>query len=97
VSAELEPTRYRPSDEQTFARLVPAGPPVPVCEALGYEAMALIIDAVAAEGPDRPEIIDEVLGTRDRRSRIGTYSLTPEGDIRPENVGFAPCAPQAQR
>jgi ABC-type branched-subunit amino acid transport system substrate-binding protein len=97
VSAELEPGRYRPSDEQTFARLVPAGRPVAVCAALGYEAMALILDAVAEVGTDRPEIVDEVLSTQDRNSRIGTYSLTPEGDIRPENVGFAPCARPAQR
>ena len=97
VSADLEPGRYRPSDEQTFARLVPAGEAVAVCAAHGYEAMALILDAVAAAGAERPEIVDEVLGTRDRRSRIGTYSLTPEGDIRLKDVGFAPCAPQAQR
>ncbi len=97
VSAELEPGRYRPSDEQTFARLVPAGEPVAVCAAHGYEAMALILDAVEAAGAERPEIVAEVLATRDRRSRIGTYSLTPAGDIRPENVGFAPCARQAQR
>ena len=97
VSAELEPGRYRPSDEQTFARLVPAGKPVTVCAALGYEAMALILDAVAAVGADRAEIVDEVLATQNRESPIGTYSLTPEGDIRPTDEGFAPCARQAQR
>ena len=97
VSAELEPGRYRPSDEQTFARLVPPGKPVVVCAALGYEAMALILDAVAEVGADRAEIVDEVLATQNRESRIGTYSLTPEGDIQPQDVGFAPCARQAQR
>ena len=97
VSAELEPGRYRPSDEQTFARLVPAGEPVAVCAAHGYEAMALILDAVAEAGAERPEIVEEVLGPATADSRIGTYSLTPEGDIRPKDVGFAPCAPQAQR
>ena len=97
VSAELEPGRYRPSDEQTFARLVPAGEAVAVCAAHGYEAMALILDAVSVAGAERPEIVDEVLGIRNRDSRIGTYSLTPEGDIRPKDVGFAPCAPQVQR
>jgi branched-chain amino acid transport system substrate-binding protein len=97
VSAELEPGRYRPSDEQTFARLVPAGEPVAVCAAHGYEAMTLILDAVVEAGAERPEIVEEVLGTRDRGSRIGTYSLTPQGDIRLKDVGFAPCAPQARR
>ena len=97
VRAGLEPGRYRPSDEQTFARLVPAGEEVAVCAAHGYEAMALILDAVAAAGAERPEIVEEVLGTRNRDSRIGTYSLTPEGDIRRKDVGFAPCAPQARR
>ena len=76
---------------------MPAGEPVAVCAAQGYEAMALILDAVAEAGAERPEIVEEVLGTRDRDSRIGTYSLTPEGDIRPKDVGFAPCARQAQR
>ena len=97
VSAELEPGRYRPSDEQTFARLVPIGDPVPVCAAHGYEAMALILAAVTEAGAERPEIVEDVLATRNRRSRIGTYSLTPEGDIRRKDVGFAPCAPQARR
>jgi ABC-type branched-subunit amino acid transport system substrate-binding protein len=97
VSADLEPGRYRPSEEQTFARLVSAGESVVACSALGYEAMALILDAVAEVGADRAEIVDEVLATKHRRSPIGTYSLTPEGDIRPKDVGFAPCARQAQR
>jgi branched-chain amino acid transport system substrate-binding protein len=97
VSAELEPGRYRPSDEQTFARLVPAGEAVPVCAAHGYEAMALILAAVTEAGAERPEIVEEVLGARKRNSRIGPYSLTRAGDIRLKNVGFAPCAPQARR
>lgn len=71
--------------------------PIASWDVYGYEAMALILDAVAAVGADRAEIVDEVLATQNRESPIGTYSLTPEGDIRPTDEGFAPCARQAQR
>lgn len=51
--------------------------------AYGYEAMALIIDALkrAGEGArDRRRVIEALLATRGRRSLLGTYSLTGGGD-----------------
>lgn len=96
VSAELEPGRYRPSDEQTFVRLVPSEMSAGICAAYGYEAMSLILEAVRSEGADRRQVIDAVLATEGRRSRIGTYSITEPGDIRFDNQNSDPCARPAQ-
>ena len=144
VSESLSPERYRPSDDQTFARLVPndvrlrraaASLPAPAqvaatpAEALagcgagdaatrvvlpfrersrlgaparafldayrrrfgqagnaaayGYEAMALLLDAIERAGDagsDRSAVIDEVLATRERQSILGEYSIDEDGD-----------------
>jgi branched-chain amino acid transport system substrate-binding protein len=51
--------------------------------AYGYEAMALVLDAIeraGAEGEDRSAVIDELLATSDRESILGTYSIDPAGD-----------------
>ncbi len=44
----------------------------------GYEAMALILDAIAAGG-DRAAIVDAARATRDRDSVIGRYSIDADG------------------
>jgi ABC-type branched-subunit amino acid transport system substrate-binding protein len=114
VSARRTPERYRPEEERTFVRLVPAGPrdgggarfrppeqlpavdgfrfepafarrfgrPPSVPAAYGFEAMDLILDAVAVAGDSREEVREEVLGTAARRSILGTYSFDESGDIR---------------
>jgi ABC-type branched-subunit amino acid transport system substrate-binding protein len=137
----VDPDVYRPSDEQTFARVVPANdvqaraagllkrqgtaeraaispdgsfdftpcpPPGGVVispfrdpsrlvdppadgerelaapgAAYGYEAMALLLDAIrraGASGEDRGPVTDQVLSTSDRRSIIGEYSIDGNGD-----------------
>lgn len=129
----VDPDRYRPSGEQTFARLVVddqglaeaaaaisrrrglvalpsnllgqarrrcarAAAPVLVVfpygrprgrfradpvRAYGYEAMALVLDAIRRAGEDgdnRGAVVEELLATHDRRSAIGTYSIEEEGD-----------------
>jgi branched-chain amino acid transport system substrate-binding protein len=51
--------------------------------AYGYEAMALVLDAVeraGARGEDRSAVIDELLATADRDSILGTYSIDSTGD-----------------
>jgi branched-chain amino acid transport system substrate-binding protein len=45
----------------------------------GYEAMALILDAVAAGGGDRGAAVRAARATTDRDSVLGPYSLDPEG------------------
>jgi branched-chain amino acid transport system substrate-binding protein len=44
----------------------------------GYEAMALILDAIAAGG-DRAAIVDAARSTRDRDSVVGRYSIDADG------------------
>ncbi len=49
----------------------------------GYEAMNLVLDSIAAagnEGNDREAVTAELLGTKDRKGAIGTYSIDAQGD-----------------
>jgi branched-chain amino acid transport system substrate-binding protein len=45
----------------------------------GFEAMALILDAVAANGDDRAGVLHTLRTTRDRDSVIGRYSIDEDG------------------
>jgi branched-chain amino acid transport system substrate-binding protein len=45
----------------------------------GFEAMALILDAIAASGPDRAAIARAARATRDRDSILGRYSIDDQG------------------
>ncbi len=45
----------------------------------GYEAAALILDAVAAAGGDREGVVHAARATRDRDSALGRYSIDAEG------------------
>jgi branched-chain amino acid transport system substrate-binding protein len=45
----------------------------------GYEAMALVLDAIAACGPDREAVARTVRATRDRDSVLGRYSIDEDG------------------
>jgi branched-chain amino acid transport system substrate-binding protein len=45
----------------------------------GYEAMALVLDAIAAGGGDRAATARAARATRDRDSIIGRYSIDAEG------------------
>jgi branched-chain amino acid transport system substrate-binding protein len=47
----------------------------------GFEAMALILDALASVGPDRAAIVRAVRATRDRDSVLGRYSIDADGQI----------------
>jgi branched-chain amino acid transport system substrate-binding protein len=45
----------------------------------GYEAMALILDAIEQAGADREAIVRAARGTRDRDSILGRYSIDEDG------------------
>jgi len=45
----------------------------------GYEAMALVLDAIAAGGGDRAAVTAAARATRDRDSVLGRYSIDAEG------------------
>jgi branched-chain amino acid transport system substrate-binding protein len=57
-------------------------PPRPAA-AYGYEAMALLLDAIhraGGDGDSRGAVVDQVLATHDRDSVLGTYSIDGNGD-----------------
>jgi branched-chain amino acid transport system substrate-binding protein len=45
----------------------------------GFEAMALILDAIAAGGGNRPAVVRAARSTRDRESILGRYSIDEHG------------------
>jgi branched-chain amino acid transport system substrate-binding protein len=53
----------------------------------GYEAMRLVLDAIAQAGPDRRRVIRRALTVRRRRSPLGEYTVRATGDI--DGEGFA--------
>src|ERR671923_181946 len=58
------------------------GPHVARPEAVyGYEAMRLVLDAIAEAGPDRRRVIAAALAVRTRRSKIGVYEVRATGDV----------------
>ena len=49
----------------------------------GYEAMSLVLDAIAragAQGSERTAVVEAGFATSDRESVLGTYSIDPFGD-----------------
>jgi branched-chain amino acid transport system substrate-binding protein len=46
----------------------------------GYEAMQLVLDAVAAAGASRDAVIASLFSVRDRQSVLGTYGIDAFGD-----------------
>jgi branched-chain amino acid transport system substrate-binding protein len=47
----------------------------------GYEAMRLVLDAIARAGPDRQRVIRRALEVRERRSPLGDYGVRATGDV----------------
>ena len=81
----LDPSAYPPAGRDVLERL--AGqlgrPPDP--EALfGYEAMAVVLDAIdrAADPARRDAVVAAYFATRDRASVLGAYSVDAFGDAR---------------
>lgn len=53
----------------------------------GYEAMRLVLDAIATVGPDRAAVISWLRSVRGRRSVLGTYSFNRFGDATLRDYG----------
>jgi ABC-type branched-subunit amino acid transport system substrate-binding protein len=53
----------------------------------GYEAMRLVLDAVAEGGRDREQVIRAALRIRERDSSLGALRIRATGDV--ENDRFA--------
>jgi branched-chain amino acid transport system substrate-binding protein len=54
----------------------------------GYEAMRLVLDAVAAVGPRRRAVIRWLHDVRNRQSVLGTYSFDRFGDTTLRDYGL---------
>ena len=50
-------------------------------ERYAYEAARVIVDALAAHGPDREAIREAFFATRNRDSAVGRYSIDRNGDV----------------
>jgi branched-chain amino acid transport system substrate-binding protein len=80
----LAPSQYPPSARRVLGDYRKTFGVEGGAEALyGYEAMALVLDAIRAAGPhgnDRQTVIDRILATRNRDSAIGVYSIEADGE-----------------
>jgi branched-chain amino acid transport system substrate-binding protein len=54
----------------------------------GYEAMRLVLDAIADAGPDRGRVIAAALAIRTRRSPLGVYGVRATGDVNEERFAL---------
>jgi branched-chain amino acid transport system substrate-binding protein len=53
----------------------------------GYEAMAVVCDAIAQGGDDRQAVIDAFFATKGRESPLGVYDIDPDGDTTLSDYG----------
>jgi branched-chain amino acid transport system substrate-binding protein len=83
--ATLAPEEYPPAGRKFFSdyRKAYPGEEADPYAIYGYESMSLVLDAIkraGAEGNSRERVLEELLGTRNRRSVLGTYSIDSTGD-----------------
>jgi branched-chain amino acid transport system substrate-binding protein len=53
----------------------------------GYEAMAVVCDAIATGGDDRKAVIDAFFSTKGRESPLGVYDIDADGDTTLSDYG----------
>jgi branched-chain amino acid transport system substrate-binding protein len=53
----------------------------------GYEAMAVVCDAIAEGGDDRAAVIEAFFNTKGRESPLGTYDIDADGDTTLSDYG----------
>jgi branched-chain amino acid transport system substrate-binding protein len=53
----------------------------------GYEAMAVVCDAIAEGGDDRKAVIEAFFNTKGRESPLGTYDIDADGDTTLSDYG----------
>ena len=88
----LSPDEYPPEGRRffrQFSRKYKVKSPDPYA-IYGYEAMALILDAIERAGPrgnERAEVLRQLFATKDRESALGTYSIDATGDTTISDYG----------
>jgi branched-chain amino acid transport system substrate-binding protein len=84
TSAALDPSQLPPAGQDFLDRFrAEYGRAPGRYAAYGYEAMAVVLDAIERAGDggtDREAVIDAFLDTSDRESVLGTYSIDGVGD-----------------
>jgi branched-chain amino acid transport system substrate-binding protein len=84
TSAALDPSQLPPAGQEFVRRFRSEyGRQPGRYAAYGYEAMAVVLDAIERAGDggtDREAVIDAFLDTSDRESILGTYSIDDVGD-----------------
>jgi branched-chain amino acid transport system substrate-binding protein len=83
TSAALDPEQLPPVADEFVGRfIVEYDRPPGRYAAYGYEAMAVILDAIdrASDPTDRDAVVDAFFATRDRDSILGTYSIAENGE-----------------
>ncbi|HET8953695.1 MAG TPA: ABC transporter substrate-binding protein, partial [Solirubrobacteraceae bacterium] len=82
TASTLAPSAYPVQGQEVLARYAQRyGDPNPdPYAAYGYEAMRLVLDAVAVAGSDRDAVIDALQAMPDRAGAIGTYRFDRFGD-----------------
>jgi branched-chain amino acid transport system substrate-binding protein len=86
LSPLLPPRSYGPRARRVLRDTGQNG----VATLYGYESMRVVLDAIAAAGPDahdRAVVAREALTPRARRSLVGSYRVVPGGDIAPVRFG----------
>jgi ABC-type branched-subunit amino acid transport system substrate-binding protein len=96
LSPLLPPRTYGPRAR----RVLKATAPNDVEVLYGYEAMRVVLDAIAAAGPgarDRAAVARQALTPRARQSVIGPYRVLPGGDRAPIRFGSYELSSRATR
>jgi branched-chain amino acid transport system substrate-binding protein len=91
LSPFLPTSEYGPRARRVLARIEPLPVGATGAEALyGYEAMRVVLDAIAATGTDagdRVAVARAALAPRSRRSVIGDYGVLATGDVTTARFG----------
>ena len=85
TNATLDPKSYPPSGQKFFEdyKSTYGHEPEGAYAIYGYEAMAVVLQAIAdagEKGNDREAVVDAFFNIKDRESVLGTYSIEETGD-----------------
>jgi branched-chain amino acid transport system substrate-binding protein len=91
LSPLMPPREYGPGARRLLARITPIPPAAAAAAPLyGYEAMRVVLDAIAASGADagdRAAVARGALAARGRVSALGAYRVLPTGEVSTARFG----------
>jgi branched-chain amino acid transport system substrate-binding protein len=87
----LSPDELPPAGQQFYkdyeAEYGESGSEIAPYAVYGYEAMAVVCDAIAQGGDDREAVVDAFFATQGRESPLGTYDIDSDGDTTLSDYG----------